>query len=54
MIIIIEDYFFVYLHVVKGNKTIIEKIISSIYKDNMQIRKERDLSAFHKVNLSLL
>ena len=49
-----KDYFFARLPVAKGEKDIIEKIVSSIYKDNMQIRKEGNLSAFHKVDPPLL
>lgn len=50
----VKDYFFACLPIAKGEKVAIEKIVSSIYKDNMQIRKEEDLSAFHKVNPPLL
>lgn len=50
----IEDYFFARLPVAKGEKDAIEKIVLSMYKDNMQIRKKGDLSAFHKVNPPLL
>lgn len=50
----VEDYFFVRLPIAKKEKDVKEKIISSIYKDNMQIRKEGDLSAFYKVNPSFL
>lgn len=50
----VEDYFFARLPIAKEEKDVKEKIISSIYKDNIQIRKERDLSAFHKVDPSFL
>ena len=49
-----KDYSFIHLPALKGGKTITKKIISSMYKDNMEIRKEKDLSTFHKVNLLLL
>ena len=54
MTYVVEKYSFARLFVVKREKNVIEKIISSIYKDNMQIRKEGDLSAFHKVDPLLL
>ena len=50
----VEDYFFARLPVAKGEKDATEKIVLSMYKDNMQIRKEGDLSAFHKVDPPLL
>lgn len=50
----IEEYFFDCLLVAKEEKNVTKKIISSMYKDNMQIKKKGDLSAFHKVNLPLL
>lgn len=53
MISVIEDYFFAHLSIVKRGKTTIEKIFSSIYKDNIQIKKG-DFSAFYKVNPLLL
>lgn len=49
-----EKYFFPYLFMAKREKNIIKKIVSSIYKDTMQIRKKRDFFAFHKIDLSLL
>ena len=49
-----QKYSFARLLMVKGEKNVMEKIISSMYKDNMQIRKERDLFAFYKVDLLLL
>ena len=49
-----EECSFAHVPVAKGEKNITKKIISSMYKDNMQIRKEGDLSTFHKVDLSLL
>ncbi len=50
----VEEYSFACLLVAKGEKNETEEIISSMYKDNMQIRKEGDLSAFHKVDPPLL
>ena len=50
----VEDYSFACLPVAKREKDATEKIVSSMYKDNMQIRKEGDLSAFHKVDPPLL
>lgn len=50
----IENYFFACLPIAEGEKNTIEKIVSSMYKDNIQIRREKDLSIFHKVDLPLL
>ncbi len=49
-----DEYSFARLPVAKGEKNATEKVVSSIYKDNMQIRREGDLSAFHKVDPPLL
>lgn len=49
-----EKYFFAYLIMVKNEKNIIEKTVSFIYKNNMQIKREKDLSTFHKIDLPLL
>ena len=49
-----EKYFFAGLAVAKKYRNITEKIISSMYKNNIQIRKEEDLSIFYKVDLPLL
>lgn len=49
-----EKYFFARFPVAEGEKNATEKIVSSMYKDNMQIKSEGDLSAFHKVYLPLL
>ena len=49
-----EKYSFTCLPMAEGEKNATEKIVSSMYKDNMQIRREGDLSAFHKVDLLLL
>ena len=49
-----KDYSFIHLPALKDDKTITKKIISSMYKDNIEIKKEKDLSAFHKVDLPLL
>ena len=49
-----EDYFFAHLLVIKGGKTAIDWIVLSMYKDNMQMSKEGDLSAFHKIDPPLL
>ena len=50
----IDEYFLAYLLMVKEKKNVTEKIILSIYKDNIQIRREKDFFAFHKVDLVLL
>lgn len=50
----VEEYFFACLPVAEGEKNITEKIILFIYKEDIEIRKERDLFAFYKVNLLLL
>lgn len=50
----VEDYFFAFLLIVKREKDTTKKIVSFIYKDNMQIKKEGDLSAFHKIDPLLL
>ena len=47
----IKDYFFTCLPIAKSKKDTTEKIVSSMYKDNIQIRKKRDLSTFHKIDL---
>ena len=49
-----EEYFFACLPIAKGEKNVTEKIISSMYKNNMQIKKEKDLFAFYKFDLPLL
>lgn len=54
MIYTINEYFFICLPMTKEKKYITNKIVLSIYNDNMQIRKESDLSAFYKVNTLLL
>lgn len=51
---VIEKYSFTHLSIIKREKDAIEKIISSMYKDNMPIRKKGDLSTFHKINFLLL
>lgn len=50
----VDKYFFAYLPMAKREKNIEKKIISSIYKDNMQIRRKKNLSTFYKFNLLLL
>ena len=50
----VDKYFFTCLPIAKEEKNLIKKVVLSMYKDNMQIKRERDLSAFHKVNPSLL
>lgn len=50
----VDEYSFACLPMAKREKNTMEKIISSIYKDNMQIKREKDLSTFYKINLSLL
>lgn len=47
------NYSFAHLLVTKEEKNATKKIVSYIYKDNMQIKK-KDFSTFHKVNLLLL
>ena len=54
MINVIDEYFFSYLPMVKKEKNIMKQIILSMYKVNMRIRRKRDLSIFHKINLLLL
>lgn len=54
MIYITKEYSFAYLPIRKKEKNTTKKIISSIYKDNIQIRKEEDFSVFHKVDPLLL
>ena len=49
-----DKYFFTCLPVAKGEKNTMEKVVSLIYKNNMQIRRKRDLSAFYKVDPPLL
>lgn len=49
-----EEYSFACLPIVEKEKNIIKKIISSMYYNNMQIKKEEDFSTFHKVDLLLL
>lgn len=43
----IDKYFFLYLFMVKGKKNIMEKVVLSIYKNNIQIRKNRDFFTFY-------
>lgn len=50
----IKDCLFYLFAIIKGEKDTIEKIVLSMYKNNMQIRKKRDLSAFRKINAPLL
>ncbi len=50
----VDKYFFAYLPIVKEEKNTTEKVVSSMYKNNIEIRKEGDFSVFHKVNLPLL
>ena len=50
----VEDYFFACLPVAKGEKDATEKIVSSMYKDNMRIRKKKDFFAFYKIDPPLL
>lgn len=49
-----DKFSFTYLLIAKGEKNIMEKVVSSIYENNIQIRKEKDLSVFHKVDPLLL
>ena len=51
---VVKEYFFAHLPIAKGEKDTIRKIFSFIYKDNMQIRKKRDLSTFYKLNIPFL
>lgn len=50
----VDKYFFACLFVGKWEKNVMEKVVLSIYKDNIQIRKKKDLSTFHKIDLLLL
>lgn len=50
----INEYFFVYLLIANEEKNIMKKVVLSIYKDNMQIRKKRDFFAYYKFDLPLL
>ena len=50
----VDEYFFACLPMAKGEKTAMEKVVSLIYKNNMQIRRKGDLFTFHKVDLLLL
>lgn len=54
MIYIVEEYSFPRLPIAKGERDTTEKIVLSMYKDNIQIRKEGDLFVFHKIDLLLL
>lgn len=49
-----KKLFFARLLIAKGEKDTTKKIVSFMYKDNMQIRRKGDLFAFYKVNLPLL
>lgn len=48
------QYFFACLPIGIGEKKVTKKIVSLMNKDNMQIRKKRNLFAFYKVDLPLL
>lgn len=50
----VDKYFFTSLPRAKGEKNVIEKVVSSIYKGNIQIRRDENLSAFHKVDTLFL
>ena len=49
-----DEYIFIFLPIAKKKKNAIKKVILSLYKDNMQIKRKRDLSTFYKVNSLLL
>lgn len=49
-----DEYSFVCLLMAKREKNITEKIVLSIYKDNIQIKREKDCSTFYKIDLLLL
>lgn len=51
---ITEKYSFACLIMVKKEKNITEKTVSFIYKNNMQIKREKDLSTFPKIDPPLL
>ena len=51
---VIDKYSFAYLPMAKGEKNIIKKIVLSMYKDNIQIKRKENLSTFHKVDLPFL
>lgn len=50
----IDKYFFICLPIAKEEKFVIEKVILSINKHNMQIKREKDLFAFDKIDPLLL
>lgn len=49
-----EKYSFAHLPIAEKEKNAIDKIISSIYKDNIQIKRKRNLFTFYKVDPPLL
>lgn len=49
-----NKYSFIYLPIAKREKNVMEKIVSSIYKINYYIRRERDFFVFYKLDLLLL
>lgn len=49
-----DEYSFTCLPMAKGEKNVMEKVVLSIYKNNIQIKSEGDLSTFYKVDPSLL
>ena len=50
----VDKYFFTHLPIAKEEKNVTKKVVLSIYKKNMQIRREKNLSAFYKIDLPLL
>lgn len=49
-----DEYHFAHLPMANEEKNVTEKIILSMYNDNIQIRREKDLSTFHKFDWPLL
>lgn len=49
-----KEFAFARLLVTKDTQEVIQDDLSTMYNGNMQVRKERDLSPFHKVDLPLL
>ncbi len=54
MINAIDKYFFTCLLIVKGEKNAIKKVVLSMYNNNIQIRREKDLSIFYKIDPPLI
>lgn len=50
----LDKYFCAHLPMAKREKSVIEKVVSSMYKNNMLIKREENLSTFHKIDPLLL